>query len=96
MKKANRVITILIFVFLYAPMLVLIIGSFNEGKSLARFLVVTAYDKFINGLAESCKMLFAHVACSYNCGGKIIFHFTLPRTWPSFLRTIPHKARSLP
>ncbi|MBE6917437.1 MAG: ABC transporter permease [Ruminococcaceae bacterium] len=37
MKKANRVITILIFVFLYAPMLVLIIGSFNEGKSLARF-----------------------------------------------------------
>lgn len=37
MKKANRIITILIFVFLYAPMLVLIVGSFNEGKSLARF-----------------------------------------------------------
>ena len=37
MKKANRIFTILIFVFLYAPMLVLIVGSFNEGKSLARF-----------------------------------------------------------
>ena len=37
MKKANRIITALIFVFLYAPMLVLIVGSFNEGKSLARF-----------------------------------------------------------
>ena len=37
MKKTNRIITILIFVFLYAPMLVLIVGSFNEGKSLARF-----------------------------------------------------------
>ncbi len=37
MKKANRIITILIFVFLYVPMLVLIVGSFNEGKSLARF-----------------------------------------------------------
>ena len=37
MKKANRIITVLIFVFLYAPMLVLIVGSFNEGKSLARF-----------------------------------------------------------
>lgn len=37
MKKTNRIITILIFVFLYAPMLVLLVGSFNEGKSLSRF-----------------------------------------------------------
>ena len=37
MKKANRIFTILIFNFLYAPMLVLIVGSFNEGKSLSRF-----------------------------------------------------------
>ena len=37
MKKANKTITILIFIFLYIPMLVLIVGSFNEGKSLARF-----------------------------------------------------------
>ena len=37
MKKTNRIFTTLIFVFLYAPMLVLIVGSFNEGKSLARF-----------------------------------------------------------
>ena len=37
MKKANKIITILIFIFLYAPMAVLFLGSFNEGKSLARF-----------------------------------------------------------
>ena len=37
MKKANRIITIAIFVFLYIPMAVLIVGSFNEGKSLSRF-----------------------------------------------------------
>ncbi len=37
MKKANRVFTILIFVLLYAPMMVLIVGSFNMGKSLSRF-----------------------------------------------------------
>lgn len=37
MKKANKIITILIFVFLYIPMAVLIVGSFNQGKSLARF-----------------------------------------------------------
>ena len=37
MKKTNKLITILIFIFLYIPMLVLIVGSFNEGKSLARF-----------------------------------------------------------
>ncbi len=37
MKKTNRIFTCLIFIFLYAPMLVLIVGSFNEGKSLSRF-----------------------------------------------------------
>ena len=37
MKKAIKVITVLIFIFLYIPMVVLIVGSFNEGKSLARF-----------------------------------------------------------
>ena len=37
MKRTNRIFTTLIFVFLYVPMLVLIVGSFNEGKSLARF-----------------------------------------------------------
>ena len=37
MKKTNRIFTVLIFVFLYIPMLVLIVGSFNEGKSLSRF-----------------------------------------------------------
>lgn len=37
MKKANRLITVLIFLFLYVPMLVLIAGSFNTGKSLSSF-----------------------------------------------------------
>ena len=37
MKKATKWITIAIFIFLYIPMAVLIVGSFNEGKSLARF-----------------------------------------------------------
>ena len=37
MKKVNRIITILIFVFLYAPMAVLVVGSFNTGKDLTQF-----------------------------------------------------------
>ena len=37
MKKANRIFTVLIFVFLYIPMAVLILGSFNTGKNLAVF-----------------------------------------------------------
>ena len=37
MKKANRIITVLIFVFLYAPMAVLVVGSFNTGKDLTQF-----------------------------------------------------------
>lgn len=37
MKKINRLITVLIFVFLYAPMLVLLIASFNVGKDITEF-----------------------------------------------------------
>ena len=37
MRKANRFLTVLIFAFLYVPMLVLIAGSFNTGKSLSNF-----------------------------------------------------------
>ena len=37
MKKLNRVFTVLIFILLYVPMAVLILGSFNTGKDLTRF-----------------------------------------------------------
>jgi len=37
MKRVNRIITVLIFVFLYVPMLVLIIASFNTGKDITQF-----------------------------------------------------------
>ena len=37
MKKFNRFLTVLMFVFLYIPMLVLIVGSFNTGKDLTQF-----------------------------------------------------------
>ena len=37
MKRANKILTILIFVFLYIPMAVLIVASFNEGKDITNF-----------------------------------------------------------
>ena len=37
MKKTNRIITVLIFVFLYIPMAVLIVASFNTGKDITHF-----------------------------------------------------------
>lgn len=37
MKRTNRVITILIFIFLYIPMVVLIVASFNTGKDITQF-----------------------------------------------------------
>ena len=37
MKKLNRLFTVLIFIFLYIPMAVLIVASFNTGKSLTHF-----------------------------------------------------------
>ena len=37
MKRANRIITVLMFVFLYAPMAVLIVASFNTGNDITNF-----------------------------------------------------------
>ncbi len=37
MKKANRFLTVLIFIFLYIPMAVLIVASFNTGKDITTF-----------------------------------------------------------
>ena len=37
MRKSNRIFTVLIFIFLYIPMAVLILASFNTGKNLAIF-----------------------------------------------------------
>ena len=37
MKKTNRLITILMFAFLYLPMVVLLVASFNTGKNITRF-----------------------------------------------------------
>lgn len=37
MRGKTRVFTILVFIFLYLPMIVLIIGSFSSGKDLAAF-----------------------------------------------------------
>ena len=37
MKKANRALTIIMFAFLYLPMLVLVVASFNTGKDVTNF-----------------------------------------------------------
>ena len=37
MRKLSRVYTVLIFLFLYAPILVLIVASFNTGKDITSF-----------------------------------------------------------
>ena len=37
MKRTTRLITILIFIFMYIPMAVLIVASFNTGKDITHF-----------------------------------------------------------
>ena len=37
MKHMNRAITVLIFIFLYIPMAVLIVASFNTGMDITEF-----------------------------------------------------------
>lgn len=44
MKRFNKVFTTLVFIFLYAPMLLLIVASFNSGRDLAVFKSFTLYQ----------------------------------------------------
>ena len=37
MKKANRILTVVMFIFLYIPMIVLVVASFNTGKDITNF-----------------------------------------------------------
>jgi len=37
MKKTNRILTIIMFAFLYLPMVVLVVASFNTGKDITQF-----------------------------------------------------------
>ena len=37
MKRANRILTIVMFIFLYIPMIVLVVASFNTGKDITNF-----------------------------------------------------------
>ena len=37
MKKTNRALTVLMFIFLYIPMIVLVVASFNTGKDITNF-----------------------------------------------------------
>ena len=37
MRRTNRFITVLIFIFLYIPMAVLVVASFNTGKNITHF-----------------------------------------------------------
>ena len=37
MKKTNRFLTIIMFIFLYLPMAVLVVASFYTGKNITRF-----------------------------------------------------------
>ncbi len=45
MRKVNRIITILIFIFLYIPMIVLAVASFNKGMDIAVFKGFT-FDQY--------------------------------------------------
>lgn len=45
MKKFNRVFTVLVFIFLYIPMLVLAVASFNKGMDIAVFKGFT-FDQY--------------------------------------------------
>ena len=37
MKRLGRIWTVIVYIFLYAPMVILYIGSFNDGKDLSEF-----------------------------------------------------------
>ena len=89
MKHANRAITVLIFIFLYIPMAVLIVASFNTGKDITHFdgftfcqyLELFKDDKLLNLLANSLiiSILASGIATVFGTVAAVGIHNLSPR-----------------
>ena len=89
MKHANRALTILIFVFLYIPMAVLIVASFNTGKDITNFdgftfnqyLELFKDDNLLNLLANSLiiSCLATAIATVFGTVAAVGIHSLKPR-----------------
>ena len=56
MKTFNKVITIIIFIFLYIPIIVLAVASFSSGTDLAVFKEFT-FDRYADLFADKSLLL---------------------------------------
>ena len=89
MKKANRILTILMFIFLYIPMGVLIVASFNTGKditnfegfTLQRYVELFHDDHLLNLLRNSLiiSVLSTAVATAFGTVAAVGIHNLKPR-----------------
>ena len=89
MKKANRILTILMFIFLYIPMGVLIVASFNTGKditnfegfTLMRYVELFHDDHLLNLLRNSLiiSVLSTAVATAFGTVAAVGIHNLKPR-----------------
>ena len=89
MKKANRILTVLMFVFLYIPMGVLIVASFNTGKditnfegfTLQRYVELFGDDHLLNLLRNSLviSVLSTAVATAFGTVAAVGIHNLKPR-----------------
>ncbi len=89
MKHTNRAITVLIFIFLYIPMAVLIVASFNTGKDITHFdgftfnqyLELLKDDKLLNLLANSLiiSILASGIATVFGTVAAVGIHNLNPR-----------------
>ena len=89
MKHTNRAITVLIFIFLYIPMAVLIVASFNTGKDITHFdgftfnqyLELLKDEKLLNLLANSLiiSILASGIATVFGTVAAVGIHNLNPR-----------------
>ena len=52
MRRAGKIWTAIVLLFLYAPMIVLFVGSFNDGRDLSEFEGFT-FDNYLDFFADS-------------------------------------------
>lgn len=72
MKKVNRIFTVLVFIFLYIPMIVLAVASFSSGKDIAVFDGFTVHqykelfrdDALLSLLGNSLLIAILSTACA--------------------------------
>ena len=71
MRKASKVVTVIVFLFLYVPIIVLMVASFSSGTDLAIFKEFT-FSRYAELFKDTNLLLLVRNRCPPFCSLRVV------------------------